>query len=224
MSADLDQLQTFIGYRFKTPDLLAQALTHSSTGAEQNYERLEFLGDRVLGLVVSEILFGKFPDESEGDLAKRLASLVQGAFLAQIGRQMELGDFLNLSDAERGSGGSQNDHILADVVEAIIGAIYLDSSELAACRAFIEGQWGDAFYTMHKPPQHPKTALQEWLQAQGLPLPNYKIINQSGPDHAPVFEVELKIRGHQAVSAEGRSRQEAEKEAARLFMERLNNA
>lgn len=216
-----NDLQTRIGYRFKNPGLLQQALTHSSTGADRNYERLEFLGDRVLGLIVSDILFDKFPDEAEGDLAKRLASLVQGAFLARRAQDLDLGTFLNLSDAERSAGGSENDHILADAVEALIGAIYLDSRDLSVCRAFIEKLWGDAFYTMQKPPQHPKTALQEWLQAQGLPLPNYKITGQSGPDHAPVFEIELKIRGHQAVIAQGRSRQEAEKEAARLFMERL---
>ncbi|MCD8494144.1 MAG: ribonuclease III [Alphaproteobacteria bacterium] len=217
----MNDLPTLIGYRFKNSELLQQALTHSSTGAAKNYERLEFLGDRVLGLVVSDILFDKFPDEPEGDLAKRLASLVQGAFLAKRAQALNLGKFLNLSEAERSAGGSENDHILADVLEALIGAIYLDSRDIAPCRAFIEKLWGDAFYTMHKPPQHPKTALQEWLQAQGLPLPNYKITGQSGPDHAPVFEVELKIRGHQPATAQGRSRQEAEKEAARLFMERL---
>lgn len=217
----MNDLQTRIGYRFKNPGLLQQALTHSSTGAMRNYERLEFLGDRVLGLVVSDILFEKFPDETEGDLAKRLASLVQGAFLARRAQAIDLGAFLNLSEAERSAGGSENDHILADAMEAMIGAIYLDSRALGPCREFIENLWGDAFFTMQKPPQHPKTALQEWLQAQGLPLPNYKIAGQSGPDHAPVFEVELKIRGHQPVTAQGRSRQEAEKEAARIFMERL---
>jgi ribonuclease-3 len=217
----LHDLSTRIGYRFKSPELLRQALTHSSTGAEKNYERLEFLGDRVLGLVVSDILFDKFPDENEGDLAKRLASLVQGAFLAKRAVELDLGTFLNLSDAERTAGGGENDHILADVLEALIGAIYLDSRDLAPCRAFIEKLWGNAFFTMQKPPQHPKTALQEWLQGQGLPLPNYKIAGQSGPDHAPVFEVELKIKGHPVVSASGRSRQEAEKEAARVFMERV---
>lgn len=217
----MHDLSTRIGYRFKSPELLRQALTHSSTGAEKNYERLEFLGDRVLGLVVSDILFDKFPDENEGDLAKRLASLVQGAFLAKRAVELDLGTFLNLSDAERTAGGGENDHILADVLEALIGAIYLDSRDLAPCRAFIEKLWGNAFFTMQKPPQHPKTALQEWLQGQGLPLPNYKIAGQSGPDHAPVFEVELKIKGHPVVSASGRSRQEAEKEAARVFMERV---
>jgi ribonuclease-3 len=222
MLPDLDILQQKIGYRFQNLSLLEQALTHSSTGAAQNYERLEFLGDRVLGLVVAHILFEKFPGEPEGDLAKRLASLVQGSWLAVMAEKLDLGTHLNLSEAERGAGGYENEHILGDAMEALIGAVYLDNgSGLETCRVFIERLWGDAFLTMQKPPQHPKTALQEWLQAQGLPLPNYKIAGQSGPDHAPVFEVELKIPGHQPVRAEGRSRQEAEKEAAKLFMERL---
>lgn len=219
----LQVLQHRIGYTFKTESLLRHALTHSSTGTGISYERLEFLGDRVLGLVVSQILFEKFPEEAEGDLAKRLASLVQGAFLAKMAVQIDLGDFIHLSDAERGAGGSENDHILADAMEALIGAIYLDSKALEPCSTFIQKLWGDAFLTMQKPPQHPKTELQEWLQAQGLPLPNYKIVGQSGPDHAPVFEIELKIAGHDPVTAEGRSRQEAEKEAARLFMERVGS-
>lgn len=222
MSADVNELQRRIGYTFKTESLLRHALTHSSTGTGISYERLEFLGDRVLGLVVSQILFERFPEEPEGDLAKRLASLVQGAWLAKMAVQIDLGDFIHLSDAERGAGGSENDHILADAMEALIGAIYLDGKSLEPCRVFIEKLWGDAFLTMQKPPQHPKTALQEWLQAQALPLPNYKIAGQSGPDHAPVFEIELKVKGHDPVIAQGRSRQEAEKEAARLFMERVS--
>lgn len=214
-------IQSKIGYDFSNFTLLEQALTHSSTGAAHNYERLEFLGDRVLGLVVSEILFEKFPGEAEGDLAKRLASLVQGSWLALMAAKIDMGAALILSDAERAAGGDENDHILADAMEALIGAIYLDSGSLAPCRAFIETLWGDAFLTLQKPPQHPKTALQEWLQAKGLPLPHYKIVGQSGPDHAPVFAVELKIPGYDAARAEGRSRQEAEKEAARIFMERM---
>ena len=214
-------IQEKINYQFSNFTLLEQALTHSSTGAVHNYERLEFLGDRVLGHVVSEILFDKFPGETEGDLAKRLASLVQGSWLAQMSAKIDMGAALILSDAERAAGGDENEHILADAMEALIGAMYLDSGSLQACRTFIESLWGDAFFTLQKPPQHPKTALQEWLQAQGLALPNYKIVDQSGPDHAPVFAVELKIAGYDVARAEGRSRQEAEKEAARIFMERL---
>lgn len=218
----LQALEQMTGYQFRTVSLLESALTHSSTGADRNYERLEFLGDRVLGLVVSEILYEKFPDEPEGDLAKRLASLVQGAWLAKMAINMDLGEHIKLSDAEAAAGGAQNVHILADAMEALIGAIYLDAGSggqgIRACRAFIEKLWGDAFLTMKKPPQHPKTALQEWLQAQGLPLPDYKIIAQTGPDHAPVFEVGLTVQGFDPVVAEGKSRQEGEKEAAKAFL------
>ena len=217
MRKDSRQLESLIGHAFQNKDLLESALTHSSSGKDHNYERLEFLGDRVLGLVVSEILFEKFTDESEGDLAKRLASLVQGSWLAKIAGDLHLGDYMEFSAAERASGGGVNENILADGIEALIGALYLDSG-LAQCRNFIENFWGDAFYAMKAPPLHPKTALQEWAQAKGLPLPLYKIAGHSGPDHAPIFEIRLKVQGYEEVIAHGRSRQIAEKEAAAAFL------
>lgn len=216
-----EELENLIGYEFQDKQLLKTAMTHSSTGEASNYERLEFLGDRVLGLVVSEILYEKFPEEKEGDLAKRLASLVQGSWLAKIASDIHLGEYMEFSEAERG-GGVDNENILADGMEALIGALYLDSG-LETCRSFITKFWGDAFYEMKKPPQHPKTALQEWAQGQGLPLPTYKIVGQSGPDHAPVFDVRLHVEGYDDLVAQGRSRQVAEKEAAQEFLERLNS-
>lgn len=217
-----EELENLIGYEFQDKQLLKTAMTHSSTGEASNYERLEFLGDRVLGLVVSEILYEKFPEEKEGDLAKRLASLVQGSWLAKIASDIHLGEYMEFSEAERGGGGVDNENILADGMEALIGALYLDSG-LETCRSFITKFWGDAFYEMKKPPQHPKTALQEWAQGQGLPLPTYKIVGQSGPDHAPVFDVRLHVEGYDDLVAQGRSRQVAEKEAAQEFLERLNS-
>lgn len=214
----LNALQKATGHEFQNPSLLAEALTHSSTGHNGNYERLEFLGDRVLGLVVSEILYEKFPGEKEGDLAKRLASLVQGAWLAKMAQKIDLGQYMYFSDAERESGGFANANILADGMEALIGALYLDSG-LPACRRFIEDLWADAFYEMKTPPQHPKTALQEWAQSRSLPLPVYKITGQSGPDHAPMFDITLSVNGFNPVYAQGRSRQIAEKEAAKLFLQ-----
>ena len=211
-------IQKEIEYNFQDEDLLRIALTHSSTGEAENYERLEFLGDRVLGLVIASLLFKKFPDEKEGDLAKRLASLVQGETLAELSQQISLGDYIILSVAEREAGGSENAHILADVFEALIGALYLDGG-YNECKRLIETQWKDVFYTMKTPPQHPKTAIQEWAQAQGLPLPLYEIIEQSGPDHAPVFEIELSVKGYDPVRGSGRSRAEAEKAVAELFMQ-----
>jgi len=213
----IKKFEDLLGYAFQDKDLIKAALTHSSTGKGTNYERLEFLGDRVLGLVVAELLYKKFPQEAEGDLAKRLSALVQGSLLAEIAERINLGDYIRLSEAERIAGGAENEHILADVFEATLGAMYLDSG-LERCRAWIIKMWDDDFFTMKEPPQHPKTALQEWAQGKGLPLPVYKITGQSGPDHAPVFEVSLSVQDHEPVRAEGRSRQEAEKAAAGEFL------
>lgn len=214
----ISELQEAIGHEFTNPSLLLEALTHSSTGSNDNYERLEFLGDRVLGLVISEVLYEKFPYEKEGDLAKRLASLVQGTWLAQMAQKIELGRYMQFSEAERTHGGFENDNILADGMEAVIGALYLDGGFLKS-RQFILDLWGDAIYEMRKPPQHPKTALQEWAQGQGLALPSYTIKGQSGPDHAPLFDVELIVPGFEPLVAQGRSRQLAEKEVAALFLQ-----
>ena len=197
------ELEKEIGHSFANKDLLTTALTHSSTGTGISYERLEFLGDRVLGLIVSEILYEKFTEEPEGHLAKRLSSLVQGSWLAQMAQKIHLGAYMDFSDAERNAGGFANENILK------------------TCRRFIEHLWGDAFYNMTRPPQHPKTALQEWAQGQGLPLPTYKIIGQSGPDHAPLFDVCLRVQGYDDLIAQGRSRQVAEREAATLFLQTL---
>lgn len=215
-------LESALGYEFKNQILLERALTHSSTGADTNYERLEFLGDRVLGLTVSDVLYHKFKDEAEGDLARRLASLAAGDFLAKLSAEkLDLGSYIDFSDAERASGGAENVNILADVFEAILGAIYLDS-DFVTCKAVIENIFGDAFYTMKDPPQHPKTALQEWAQGQGLPLPIYKITGQSGPDHAPLFDLSLQVKGYDEITAQGRSRQQAEKNAAQSFLEQVS--
>jgi ribonuclease-3 len=213
----LQTLQSKIDYSFKDETLLRDALTHSSTGGATNYERLEFLGDRVLGLAVAELLYKKFPNEREGDLAKRLAALVQGSFLAQIAREIDINQAITLSDSERQAGGADNENIMADVFEAVIGALYLDS-DFETCRALIERLWGERLHERKSPPQHPKTSLQEWAQGQALPLPAYEITGQSGPDHAPSFEITVTVEGYDAVSASGRSRQEAEKLAAKAFL------
>ena len=219
----LEKLEQTIGHSFSDKSLIGAALTHSSTGHDQNYERLEFLGDRVLGLVVAQSLYKKFPNENEGDLAKRLAALVQGSLLAKIATKINLGAHIHFSDAERGAGGADNDHILADVFEAMIGALYLDAG-FEACFKLITALLEDDFYTMKKPPQHPKTALQEWAQGAGLSLPVYEIIDQSGPDHAPVFDISLRIKGYANVVGQGASRQAAEKAAAEIMIKQLKDA
>ena len=214
------KLEKELGHVFKDKDLAAQALTHSSVGSDESYERLEFLGDRVVGLVIAELIYERFPKESEGDLAKRLAALAQGELLAVIASEIGLGAHIMLSDAEAFAGGAKNQNILADSFEALIGAVYLDGG-FKKCRDLIERLWDKKFHEMKLPPQHPKTAVQEWAQGEGLPLPVYKILKQHGPDHAPMFDIELTVQGHKPVTAQGHSRQEAEKLAAREFMNRL---
>lgn len=222
MARSIKNLEKTLGYSFKDPELLKNALTHSSRGEAKNYERLEFLGDRVLGLVVADMLYCAFPNEKEGDLAKRLASLVQGTTLAKLSPRISLGEYILFSDAEAAAGGAENDHILADVFEAVIGAMYVDGG-FAPCQTFITEHWKDVLHTMKEPPLHPKTAIQEWAQSKGLPLPLYEISGQSGPDHAPVFEIQLIVKGHEAITASGKSRAEAEKNAAKAFMKGVSS-
>lgn len=219
----LDAIQEKIGYRFKDIRFLQRALTHSSTDGHYNYERLEFLGDRVLGLVMAHTLFETFDAESEGGLAKRYSALVQGRTLAVIASMNKLGAYILLSPSEREAGGGENENILSDVLEALMGAVYLDGG-LEAARAMILRLWGDNIHTLTEAPQDPKTELQEWVQARGLPLPEYDIASQSGPDHAPVFVIELRVRGQNSVRAEGPSRRQAEKSAARIMLRQLKES
>ena len=217
---NLRLLEKTIDYQFKNRDRLHAALTHSSTQEDRNYERLEFLGDRILGLVIAEWLFKTFPHEKEGDLAKRHAVLVQGRTLAKMARRINLGDALNVSDAERISGGGNNDNILADALEALIGALYLDSS-LEQTQSFIRDLWGDTINVMIEPPQDAKTALQEWAQGRGLPLPTYEMTDREGPDHAPVFTIKVHVKDNGEAQATGSSRRKAEKKAAKALLEFL---
>jgi ribonuclease-3 len=196
------------------------ALTHSSTGTQANYERLEFVGDRVLGLVVAQMLYEFFPEESEGGLAKRHAALVQGKTLAQIAREIGLGDALILSDAERAAGGAENENILADGLEAVIGALYLDAG-LETCARAVRQLWASRIDVLSEPPQDPKTALQEWAQGRGLPLPVYELIGREGPDHAPQFDVRATVKGFSPVQARGASIRAAEKAAARQLLDQV---
>jgi ribonuclease-3 len=223
MSDALAAFEGRFGYRFHNRERLQLALTHASTGADHNYERLEFLGDRVLGLVVAELLYEDFPHEAEGDLARRHAALVSGAVLAVVADNVELGMVLKLSDSERATGGAKNDNILADVMEALIGALYLDAG-IGPCKTVIGTLWRDILHTMEKPPQDPKTSLQEWVQARGLKLPRYDLTGREGPDHAPVFTITVNVEGFEPVSAEGASRRAAEKAAAILMLSLIAGA
>jgi len=219
MTISLDSLQDRLGYRFKDGGLLRLALCHSSVPGDDN-ERLEFLGDRVLNLVIAAALYTRFPAEQEGSLAKRHAALVQGQMCATMAGVLSLGDFIMMSEAERQSGGAENENILSDAIEAILGAIYLDGG-LDQAQAVVLRLWGQTLDTVTEPNQDPKTELQEWLQARGMPLPDYDIADKSGPDHAPVFIIEVKVQGKPAIRAEGPSRRQAEKTAARIMLRTL---
>jgi ribonuclease-3 len=218
--SSLDNLQQKLGYEFKSIKKLETALTHSSVGKSRNYERLEFLGDRVLGLVIADILYDTFPGENEGDLAKRHAALVQGRTVAQVAQQIDLGKFMILSDAERAAGGAENENILADGLEGVLGALYRDGG-LEVCHKAIKELWGKRIHTVRNPPQDPKTALQEWAQARSLPLPIYALISRDGPDHAPTFEIEVSVEGFPPWRASGTSRRKAEKLAAGMLLAHL---
>lgn len=212
-----EKVEEIIGYNFQNRRLLEKALTHSSTNDDFNYQRLEFLGDRVLGLVIAHALFDQFRNENEGGLAKRHTALVQGATLAIIGQAHKIGDYVILSDSEREAGGRNNENIIADVVESMLGAVYLDGGYEAANKVILQ-LWGDNIQTLEDAPQDPKTELQEWVQARGLELPDYEIIDKSGPDHAPAFIIQLNIEGFEPITAKGLSRRQAEKTAARRML------
>ncbi len=217
------KLEEIIGYNFKDRHLLECALTHSSTNDTYNYQRLEFLGDRVLGLVIADALFEAFRDENEGGLAKRHTALVQGVTCTVIGQQYNIGEFIILSESERISGGNLNENIIADVVESLLGAIYCDGGYDAAQKVILK-LWGDNITTLKTAPQDPKTELQEWVQARGLGLPVYEVVEKSGPDHAPIFLIRLTIEGHGVVEAQGTSRRQAEKMSARLMLKKVNQS
>ena len=217
---DLQALEAKLNYSFANADLVRVALTHASHVGQKNYERLEFLGDRVLGLMVSESLYLRFPQEDEGDLAKRLAALVQGSFLARVARDMQLAPFIIFSEAEKTAGGHKNENIIADVVESVLGALYIDGGYDVVYEVILR-LWGDNIEILEKAPQDPKTELQEWVQARGLNLPKYEVVGRDGPDHAPEFTVELSIEGYPSITDQGTSRRQTEKTVARRMLKIL---
>lgn len=211
--------QDRLGYHFSNPEFLERALTHSSRGVE-NYERLEFLGDRVLGLVIAEILYRCFPFEKEGSLARRHSALACTETLARTARDLDVPTVVIASSAELASGGNKQDNLLADCMEAIIGAIFLDKGYVP-CQEVITSLWGDKIYTLSQPPVDSKTALQEWAQARGLPVPTYEIVERTGPDHAPQFKVKVTLKDIEPMIASGNTRRVAEKTVAQMMLDLL---
>ncbi len=196
-----------------------RALTHSSRG-DEHYERLEFLGDRVLGLIVATWLFELFPDEPEGKLSRRFNALVSGEVCAEIARELGVGGQVRLGKQAREDGAADSDNVLGDIVEALIGALYLEAG-LEVATAFVRRAWADRVSTHDKAPKHPKSALQEWAAANEKKPPAYQTKHRSGPHHAPRFVVEVEIKGVGTATAEGFSKQEAETAAAKALLEKL---
>ncbi len=221
---EASDLETAIGYRFKDGELLDRALTHISavTGGHRggSYQRLEFLGDHVLGLVISDMLFRAFPKADEGELSRRLADLVRRETCAEVARAIELGAALRLGASEASAGGRSRTAILADVCEALVGAAFLDGGYPAAA-AIVERLWGERMRTPARPLRDPKTMLQEWAQARGLPTPNYKEVARTGPHHSPEFRVAVTLPGREPAEGLGRSKRAAEQAAAGAMLERL---
>jgi ribonuclease III len=216
--------ETRIGYKFNDPALLEQALTHISalTGVRNragSYQRLEFLGDHVLGLVVSDMLFGAFPRADEGELSRRLADLVRKEACADVARSIELGAAIRLGTSESNAGGRARTAILADVCEALIGAVFVDGGYTAAA-GLITRLWEQRMRAPKRPLRDAKTMLQEWAQAQGLPTPAYREVERTGPDHDPEFRVTVALPDRAPAEGIGRSKRSAEQAAASAMLTR----
>lgn len=217
-TTSLATLQRRLGYRFRELGILEEALTHvSAVGTGRSYQRLEFLGDRVLGLIVSTMLFEAFPEAPEGELSKRLADLVRKETCAAMAREWGLGDALRLGEGEQRSGAKKRDAILGDCCEAVIGAVYCDGG-LAAAETLVRAGWTARMHAPVSVPKDAKTLLQEIVQARGLPVPTYRDVGRKGPDHAPVFEVAVQVQGQPEVSAMGPSKRLAERAAAEHWL------
>ncbi|MQX35327.1 ribonuclease III [Roseospira navarrensis] len=220
-SLDPAALEARLGHQFRDRTLLEQALTHGSAGGgPRSYERLEFLGDRVVSLIVAHMLYERFPAEPEGALARRHTALVRSETLARVARDLGLPELMRLSRGEADLGGRDNPALLCDVCEAVLGALYLEGGYDATAR-FVCETWAPLMDENLAPPKDAKTALQEWAQGQGLPLPTYETVSSTGPAHAPTFTVAAKVEGHEPASADGSSKRQAEQRAAALLMERL---
>lgn len=219
--SDLGQwLEAQLGVTPRNTVLYAAALTHGSHGTD-SYQRLEFLGDRVLGLVIARWLFERYPEDPEGQLSKRLNMLVSGATCAQIGRTLGIAAHLRLGKQARDDGAHDSDNVLGDVVEALIGALLLDHG-MDAAEAFIKARWAAHLDGQATVPRHPKSALQEWAAANNRRPPVYAVVERSGPHHAPRFTVKVSLGSVGEAVAEGSSKQDAETAAAAAMLDQLS--
>lgn len=220
LTAFLDKLN----YRFKSPDLLEEALTHASlsTAVQRDNQRMEFLGDRVLGLVIAEALLNDDPDASEGTLAPRLNAMVRKETCAEVAADIGLGAVLRMGRSEMLSGGRRKTALLGDGMEAVIAAVYLDS-DYATARDLILRLWGKRISSAEAQARDAKTALQEWAQARGMTPPDYVETSRRGPDHAPLFVIEARLDNGMKADAEARSKRAAQQDAAAKLLALLEN-
>ena len=225
LAADLQAFEARIGHAFRQPELLVRAVTHASisSATRPDNQRLEFLGDRVLGLVMAEALLGADTAASEGQLAPRFNALVRKEACAEVARAVGLGDVLKLGRSEMLSGGRRKEALLGDAMEAVIAAVYLDGG-FDAARALILRLWGDRIGAVEQDARDPKTALQEWAQARAMPPPVYTEQGREGPDHQPMFTVEVRLANGAAEAARAGSKRVAEQAAARALLARMENS
>lgn len=218
-------IEAALGYSFRDPGMLDEALTHGSVlGANRRprrtYERLEFLGDRVLGLIVAHLLVQRFPDDAEGALTQRQVAMVRQESLAAVATSLGLGQWIRTSASEGDGGAKRRPAMLADCCEAVIGAIYLDGG-FPAAQQFVTRLWSPLIETVQTPPRDAKMALQEWAHARSLEPPAYRVVATAGPAHATTFTVEVALPGRGPQTASGATKRAAERAAAAMMLERI---
>ena len=215
-----EEISALLGYRFRDKSLLVRALTHGSSAKRHgDYQRLEFLGDRVLGLAIAEYLFRTNPQQNEGDLSAALSILVRGEACAIAGDTIQLASLVVLGSNEKAKGMHLNRTVQGDVMEALVAAIYLDGG-LEEARGFVERTWEPQLRHPERMVKDAKTFLQEWALARALPIPAYRIVSREGLEHEPVFVVAVEIRGRLPAEGTAKSKRAAEQDAADLFLKR----
>ena len=222
LSREIDEFCARLGHSFSRPELILRALTHSSLSSptRADNQRLEFLGDRVLGLVIAELLLEQDQDAPEGQLAPRFNALVRKETCAEVARSVDLGAVLKLGKSEMMTGGRRKDALLGDAMEAVIAAVYLDAG-YDAVRGLIRRLWAGKADTVADDARDAKTALQEWAQAKGKGLPRYAELSREGPDHAPTFTIEVTLSSGEAAQASAKAKRHAEQQAAKKLLAAL---
>ena len=222
LGAELEAFARRLGHRFEDPDLLVRAVTHASMSSptRADNQRLEFLGDRVLGLVIAEALLDRDRTAPEGQLAPRFNALVRKETCADVARQIDLGSVLKLGRSEMKSGGRRKEALLGDAMEAVIAAIYRDAG-FEAARNIVLRLWGDRIETVAVDARDAKTSLQEWAQARGQVPPSYVETAREGPDHAPIFTVEVRLASGESATSSAASKRAAEQQAAKVLLGQL---